>query len=322
MTDDIAELLNFLDTEIVTPEVRNMFKMAGNPVEENHANSTENNMSQAYRRCSSLSMPDRLSGWSGVRNQISTIECELKTVDENLSRKVLLLEDQIHELQKIIKTQGDTINFLKEDNVNFRKICISRSDEIHVPMGISTHSTKTSALHECTDDTNARVNPATITNSLTNSSPEQQQNQVAVAVENASLDGKPTYSDAVKLPKKKQNHTDVPITGAEHDGSSPNTETTRPTTIQSVVIPDDHENIEPSETNAFIGVERTRVRTKRFFLSGIDENVSAELILAYLSKRNINPTLLRVFPSRRKGTNSAKIYVRTSDVGTLPKDNF
>ena len=61
-------------------------------------------------------MPDRLSGWSGVRNQISTIECELKTVDENLSRKVLLLEDQIHELQKIIKTQGDTINFLKEDN--------------------------------------------------------------------------------------------------------------------------------------------------------------------------------------------------------------
>ena len=78
-------------------------------------------------------------------------------------------------------------------------------------MGISTHSTKTSALHECTDDTNARVNPATITNSLTNSSPEQQQNQVAVAVENTSIDGKPRYSDAVKLPKKKQNHTDVPL---------------------------------------------------------------------------------------------------------------
>ena len=88
------------------------------------------------------------------------------------------------------------------------------------------------------------------------------------------------------------------------------------------MIPDDHENIEQSETNGFIGVERTRIRTKRFFFSGIAENVSAELILAYLSKRNINPTLLRVFPSRRKGTNSAKIYVRTSDVGTLPKDNF
>ena len=150
---------------------------------------------------------------------------------------------------------------------------------------------------------NGRVNPSTITNS----SPEQQQNQVAVAVENTSIDG---------------NHTDVPITNAEHDGSSPNTETTRPTTIQSVVIPDDHENIEPSETNGFIGVERTRVRTKRFFLSGMAENVSAELISAYLSKRNINPTLLRVFPSCRKGTNSAKINVRISDVGTLSKDNF
>ena len=124
---------------------------------------------------------------------------------------------------------------------------------------------------------------------------------MAVAVESISIYGKPAYSDAVKLPKKKQNHTDVPITGAEHDGSSPNTETTRPTTIQSVVIPDDHENIEPSETNAFIGVERTRVRTKRFFLSGIDENVSAELILAYLSKRNINPTLLRGFSQPSQG---------------------
>ena len=79
-------------------------------------------------------------------------------MNENLSRKVLLLEDQIDELQKIIKTQGDTINFLKEDNVNMRKMCISRSNEIHLPMGISTHSAKTSVLHECTDDINGRVN--------------------------------------------------------------------------------------------------------------------------------------------------------------------
>ena len=76
LTDDIAELLNFLDTEIVTPEVRNMFKMAANPVEENHAKSTENNMSQADRRCSSLSMPN-FDDWKWAQN------CERKPIEKS-----------------------------------------------------------------------------------------------------------------------------------------------------------------------------------------------------------------------------------------------
>ena len=190
-------------------------------------------------------------------------------------------------------------------------------------MGISTHSAKTSVLHECTDDINGRVNRSRDNYQLSYQLFPWTTTQPSGGCCRKYINiWKTSVFRRCQTAQKEAKPYWCSITNAEHDGSSANTETTCPQTIQCVVIPDDHENIEQSETNGFIGVERTRIRTKRFFFSGIAENVSAELISAYLSKRNINPTLLRVFPSRRKGTNSAKIYVRTSDVGTLPKDNF
>lgn len=72
-----------------------------------------------------------------------------------------------------------------------------------------------------------------------------------------------------------------------------------------------------SETNnnsgisaeGFVGVERRRNKTKRLFLSGIASNVSENHIQSYLERRGINPTYISVFPSRRKGSVSAKVHI-------------
>ena len=62
-----------------------------------------------------------------------------------------------------------------------------------------------------------------------------------------------------------------------------------------------NENSEIS-ADGFVGVERRRNRTKRIFLSGIASSVNKKHIQSYLERRNINPTYISVFPSKRKGT--------------------
>ena len=77
-----------------------------------------------------------------------------------------------------------------------------------------------------------------------------------------------------------------------------------------------HENqneLASVSNNKFIGVERRRNKTKSFFLTGIAESVTEDQVLAYLRKRNMTPTLICIFQSRRKGTCSAKINFSSRD---------
>ena len=59
-------------------------------------------------------------------------------------------------------------------------------------------------------------------------------------------------------------------------------------------------------SDGFIGVKRKRQSTKKFFLSGVADSVSPQDILSYLGKRDIKPTYLSLFKSKRKGTVSVK----------------
>ena len=61
-----------------------------------------------------------------------------------------------------------------------------------------------------------------------------------------------------------------------------------------------------NDDGRFIGVERKRKRNKIFFLSGIANGVKENHIYTYLTKRNIVPSSILTFQSRRKGTMSAK----------------
>ena len=72
----------------------------------------------------------------------------------------------------------------------------------------------------------------------------------------------------------------------------------------------------------FKGVERRRNNIKHFFLSGISEDVNENQIMSYLNKRNIKPTRISVFKSRRKGSNSAKVSIPSSATPLLENENF
>ena len=50
----------------------------------------------------------------------------------------------------------------------------------------------------------------------------------------------------------------------------------------------------------FIGVQRNRVKTKRYYIGGIAETTKKETILQYLNDKGISPTLFNLFTSRRK----------------------
>ena len=72
----------------------------------------------------------------------------------------------------------------------------------------------------------------------------------------------------------------------------------------------------------FKGVERRRNKIKHFFLSGISEDTNENQIMSYLNKRNIKPTRVSVFKSRRKGSNSAKVSIPSSATPMLENENF
>ena len=74
--------------------------------------------------------------------------------------------------------------------------------------------------------------------------------------------------------------------------------------------------------DGFVGVKRRRNRTKRLFLSGIASSVNEKHIQSYLERQNINPTYISVFPSKRKGTVSAKVHISCADLPFVQKDHF
>ncbi len=53
-----------------------------------------------------------------------------------------------------------------------------------------------------------------------------------------------------------------------------------------------------TDTDGFIGVDRNRKKTKKFFLSGIHDSVKESQIFSYLEKRDIIPTYISVFRSQ------------------------
>jgi hypothetical protein len=74
--------------------------------------------------------------------------------------------------------------------------------------------------------------------------------------------------------------------------------------------------------DGFIGVERKRKINICFFLSGIANGVKENHIYAYLTKRNIVPSSILTFQSRRNGTMSAKICIPSTFAKSVLEENF
>ena len=74
--------------------------------------------------------------------------------------------------------------------------------------------------------------------------------------------------------------------------------------------------------NGFIGVERKRNKIKQLFLTGIAENVKENQIQSYLVDRNIIPTRITIFQSRRKGTILAKVNIPSASFPLVQHEHF
>ena len=74
--------------------------------------------------------------------------------------------------------------------------------------------------------------------------------------------------------------------------------------------------------DGFIAVERKRNKSKKFFISGIAENVTQTQIVSYLEQRSITPTYISVFASHRKGTLSCKIHIPSASSSLVLEENF
>ena len=74
--------------------------------------------------------------------------------------------------------------------------------------------------------------------------------------------------------------------------------------------------------DGFVGVKQKHRSTKKFFLSGTAYSVSAQDILSYLEKRDIKPTYLLLFKSKRKGTISAKLHVQANKSSFIESETF
>ena len=82
-----------------------------------------------------------------------------------------------------------------------------------------------------------------------------------------------------------------------------------------------HQSDQPDD-EGFVGVKRRCKRYRKFFLSGIADNVKESQIYSYLHKRNISPSHVFVFQSRCKGTLSAKIHIPLTSCTSVLEEDF
>ena len=113
------------------------------------------------------------------------------------------------------------------------------------------------------------------------------------------------------------NDESVQVTAVGYDNTYAKVAARRSPAIacQRIVAPNENtlinQELPIDADDGFKGVERKRNRIKRFFLTGIDECVEEKHIRAYLERRNIKPTDISIFKSRREGTVSAKLNIRS-----------
>ena len=72
--------------------------------------------------------------------------------------------------------------------------------------------------------------------------------------------------------------------------------------------------------SGFIAVERKN--TKRIYLGGVKEGVDVEGIKQYINIKGVNPSVVRLLTSKRKGTVAVKINVLSKDFGIVLKKEF
>ena len=145
LADDIVELSNCLDTGIVSTEVKNMFKATTVVNNNDHIEVTPTNSDYEPQEISSCStgMLNRVSGWSGMKRQIASLQSGYLLLRDGVSFDIAELVNKVKDLGEIVRSQGNEIIKLKEENKRLGDICINyASSSTDSPKGVSkVHAT-------------------------------------------------------------------------------------------------------------------------------------------------------------------------------------
>ena len=171
---------------------------------------------------------------------------------------------------------------------------------------------------------------ANVTNSIENNGPENDLSLNAILNKNASTyptsanssisaEQTKTVGHSQKMTYAKALSSYPSIKNQEYTAAIPNMNKIPASTSQKSQHEVDESSSDPDD---FTGVKRKRNKTTKLFVTGIDENVKESQILSFLKRRNVIPTYISIFKSRRRGTISSKIHVPTVVSSLLQEDNF
>ena len=367
LASDIFELMNCLDTEIITPEIRSMFRTATISQTEDIQPVSSNLTSDG--RLSFSSPLVRESGWSGLKVQVTSMHSDFLLFREKVLSDMSNLESKVKSLSLTIESQDREIALLKEENKKLDKLyqkqdliqdteCLQNSEclpkmtnreepssSVTSVNGASTNnawrpnrlengsSSIVAEFQDAVDNVHEEmaVNNAKITtNNDVISSPlittivDGEMNDGSVV--DLELPGAISYVLPVVPAKALQQGQQLKPCASYAAAVQSNQQRCQEKTKQQQMEQTTGSNrdiTKPSgNTVEFVGVERNRMKTKAFFLSGINDKVTPKQIHDYLCHRNIIPTLLNVFPSKRKGTISAKLNIKIKDLAGLSEPNF
>ncbi|CAB3999624.1 Hypothetical predicted protein [Paramuricea clavata] len=335
-----------LDTGVVQPAIKSMFKSGDDCLAENiiTVSDSSDNIAEQIFGTPILNATQGRSDISGLESRlahkhcsdrIASVEADLFILKEKFTHDINDILAQLSQKEKTIQKQESEINQLKSENLTLKSRLLTL--EKRAP-NLNLNKEARQTYSEATMNPNNKPKNNDV-NGVTSS-----KNTIPLPISTARpTPGKSPSIESIEKTKNNaaSNMTNGNVTNksvvnaiVDEDNVHTNSDTNRHLTIQPnqnklqpnlSKAPDHVPNVDltsEADGDGFVGVKRKRRHIKRFFLSGISDTVNYETIIGFLEKREIQPTQLRIFPSRRKGTISAKLNVNAKDCSVISQKDF
>lgn len=344
LAEDIWQLMVCMDTGVVQPAIKSMFKSGEDSLAENiiTVSDSSDNIAEQIFGTPILNATQGRSDMSGLESRlthkncsdrIASIEADVFILKDKFTHDINDILAQLSQKKKTIEKQESEINQLKSENLTLKSRLLTL--EKRAP-NLNKEARQTYSEVTMNPNNKQKNNDA---NGATSS-----KNTIPVSISTARpTPGKSPSIESIEKTKNNAasnmtngNKTDKSVVNAivDEDNVHTNSDTNRHLTIEPnqnkpqpnlSKTPDHVPNVDltsEADGDGFVGVKRKRRHIKRFFLSGISDTVTHETIIGFLEKREIQPTQLRIFPSRRKGTISAKLNVNAKDCSVISQKDF
>ena len=245
-----------------------------------------------------------------LSQEVADLKLDLGSKESKLCERIYTIENKISSMNDHTKEELSTCgNFTT--NVPTTPMLVVRDGEKlaeklseynndneneYINCGIKT-KVRNDLYHGCSNDNVAIIDDSLSENDSCNQEKESRENQKSYAKIVAS-GSNVTYSEKIVDKNKSIGQNQTPEVSKTKVAKS------------------------SCDSDGFVGVVRNRTRTKKYFVSGIAENVNENHILSYLREREITPTYISIFRSKRRGSLSAKINIPKAVCSLVEQKGF